>query len=157
MLNTAPLHCTSGGQLCYQHRVDLCYRVCQRRDPVSKRGTLKFRINTHIAGVIFFLHFTRKLVVSSVSIEQGFPYLTALLMVKSNHHDMEHRSLQVVSALRFHPPLMSRQPPVCFELGVGWKHCKHSQIYPQKSMQTGKRKHRTVTAEISSASSPCAR
>lgn len=31
-------------------------------------------------------------------------YLTALLVVETNHHDVKHRPLQLLSAVRLHPP-----------------------------------------------------
>lgn len=67
----------------------------------------------------FFYQFTGKLAVSQASYEQGFTYLTALFVVKSNHHDMQHRSLQFVSAVRLHSPLMSWQSGVVLNSGAG--------------------------------------
>lgn len=48
-----------------------------------------------------------KLVVSLASTEQRFTYLTALFVVKSNHHDVKYRSLWLVSAVMLHPLLVS--------------------------------------------------
>lgn len=48
-----------------------------------------------------------KLAVSLASTEQRFTYLTALFVVKSNHHDVKYRSLWLVSAVMLHPLLVS--------------------------------------------------
>lgn len=52
---------------------------------------------------------------------QRFAYLTALLVVKSNDHDMQHRSLHLVSALGLHsyPQAVVRAAEHCFSLGEG--------------------------------------
>lgn len=61
--------------------------------------------------------------VGCVSTRQQSAYLTALLVVKSNDHDMQHRSLHLVSALRLHSFPMSEQR--CTALAS--VRCSHSQ------------------------------
>lgn len=96
-------------------------------DPI-KRGTI-IRIENYLK-YIDTRRLTRKfgliyLIVGCASTGQRSAYLTALLVVKSNDHDMQHRSLHLVSALRLHsfPKPMSGQ--CCTALAS--VECSHSQ------------------------------
>ena len=88
----------------HHHHVNDLFTV--HRDPI-KTGTI-IRIENQIKGV---LNLDRSIQLSEALAPGSGPYLAAFLVVKSNDHDMQHRSLQLVSALRLHsfPEPMSRQ------------------------------------------------
>lgn len=95
------------------------------------------------------------LAVSYISLKQGFTHLTALFVVKSNHHDMQHRPFGFVSAVRLHYTQVLDCPVLCSGVkradGSSW-------IEAVRSRRTGGQQRNTTSAQMSfSSASPHSR